>query len=1223
MTLALILSKIKFMGTDIPTDPNHPASINHPNHPATPTSPIVPFSQSQRTDIINAITFLYNNSSSSGETARKYLEEAAAAGDIWFLNDPNGEPGRNEGTASGSWFYIALDINAAANDYAYVSDAGILYSESLAMSIIHELLHWTPVGRRYDPFDQQALPPTESQIDSARDLQGQILPIQNIIADDLAGNSSIIHHRQVSYLSHVKLRESHAQEIVLNVSYTENNIIDIARLPATSGASQVFDHSARMDSSRDLMIGMDGDDTMNGGDGDDYLYGGSGNDTLTGGNGNDLLHGGGLSGAGATIGTGLADGLDTVDYTTLSAGLGIRLELANSTAAEMYFGQPVLVVQNDGTGGTDRLVSIERILTGLGADTFIIDGGTVHAKDATIVGTGNRGELDLVTGETSTAGLSVIVDQAGNGSVGVLGGDSVQVEALRAAFVGSASSDVLSVRALNSEVRAGAGADILHTEAGGARLLDGGAGHDKVVVGVGSVARVVGGEGNDWITIAIVNRTAPVRGDITVEFKPGDGHDYIENVPWVNRVDFLGVASSAVEFIIGDEHYGEPHWPPEEANWDSGYEDYHIASREVFVRLSDGSTINVGVVHVAVSFGGIIGTGSHYYLAFSGPQLAFADGLFSLGTLLSGALTPGSALDEQDVSQLKTAEDDWAGSVSPAALAAAAGIPDIGDISKGRAWVYGSDSAETLTGSGAGSVISGYGGSDTYIASAGNDLIFGSSDHTSSGRTDFNLYVASGARDDYAISVLADGALRVLDLRGVDGDDVMYAVDAIYFDGGGQWFSVDSLVGRIGTWDDDPWLPGTAGDDVLYGFFGDDTLYGGQGNDWIDGGVGFDTANYDGHVSDFRFRRLEDGSVEVADLVGNEGTDILRNVEAVSFDTGWSWHLLSNLVADYGTDGDDGWLVGTDGDDDIYALGGNDTIYAGQGDDRIFGGTGEDTVVLDGGLSSYVYTRLPDGSVQVTQIAGGSDVKTLFDVEGLYFNGSQTWHSVNSLVGDYGTSGDDGWIAGTGSADALYGLSGDDMLKGYAGDDLINGGSGFDTAVYDGSFSDFVFTQNPDGSINVMDIVGNEGTDTLVGIEALYFEGDSRWISVSDLLAGLSSSLELRAGQVSALAVWQQNDAEGPVTTTAYGPAVVLTIPPSSESPMTSSTLDSDSLIAFPPRATPGTSLWPDFAEDWASDLQSKSTEVLNFDAAVPRHPGEGYTLDPMITSVVQDYEFI
>lgn len=72
--------------------------------------------------------------------------------------------------------------------------------------------------------------------------------------------------------------------------------------------------------------------------------------------------------------------------------------------------------------------------------------------------------------------------------------------------------------------------------------------------------------------------------------------------------------------------------------------------------------------------------------------------------------------------------------------------------------------------------------------------------------------------------------------------------------------------------------------------------------------------------------------------------------------------------------------------------------------------------------------------------------------------------------------------------DDLFGENGDDRIKGGLGSDDIDGGRGFDTAVYDGSISDYVITKPSRGNqpTTIRDL-GNNDRDSLTGIEAVYF----------------------------------------------------------------------------------------------------------------------------------------
>jgi len=80
----------------------------------------------------------------------------------------------------------------------------------------------------------------------------------------------------------------------------------------------------------------------------------------------------------------------------------------------------------------------------------------------------------------------------------------------------------------------------------------------------------------------------------------------------------------------------------------------------------------------------------------------------------------------------------------------------------------------------------------------------------------------------------------------------------------------------------------------------------------------------------------------------------------------------------------------------------------------------------------------------------------------------------------YGNDGNDSIIAG----------AGDDAIAGGAGDDSIDGGTGVDSVLYNGYKQDYIITNHGGGLFTVEDINlgnGDDGTDTLVNVEQLYF----------------------------------------------------------------------------------------------------------------------------------------
>jgi Ca2+-binding RTX toxin-like protein len=157
---------------------------------------------------------------------------------------------------------------------------------------------------------------------------------------------------------------------------------------------------------------------------------------------------------------------------------------------------------------------------------------------------------------------------------------------------------------------------------------------------------------------------------------------------------------------------------------------------------------------------------------------------------------------------------------------------------------------------------------------------------------------------------------------------------------------------------------------------------------------------------------------------------------------------------------------------------------------------GWDQAVFDSRLSAASFRRNADGSVTVNSSDG---VDRLIGVEAVWFNGDQAWAAVEDLVGGYGTAGNDGFISGTARADVLYGLTGDDQLAGWAGDDTLDGGAGWDQAVFGGRLSAASFRRNADGSVTVS---SSDGVDRLVDIEAVWFNADSAWAQITDLVGG-------------------------------------------------------------------------------------------------------------------------
>jgi hypothetical protein len=103
-----------------------------------------------------------------------------------------------------------------------------------------------------------------------------------------------------------------------------------------------------------------------------------------------------------------------------------------------------------------------------------------------------------------------------------------------------------------------------------------------------------------------------------------------------------------------------------------------------------------------------------------------------------------------------------------------------------------------------------------------------------------------------------------------------------------------------------------------------------------------------------------------------------------------------------------------------------------------------------------------------------------------------------------GTSGDD-VLNGTPAADVMRGLAGNDRLAGGAGNDLLAGGDGIDTAVYGGRQSGHAVGVTATGEVVVRDTDpsdGDDGTDTLVGIQNLSFTDGAIALTSTGVVSG-------------------------------------------------------------------------------------------------------------------------
>lgn len=1045
----------------------------------------------------------------------------------------------------------------------YISPTGKAVNDTLRSGFLHELGH--ALGARGDWHAIAGVPtPAPLPYYTSEDYMGDNVRYVNQIFHDLGIAE------QVSYIAY-----GSSGELVSGFEYTEGNTI----------VGAVLADNANIDiktlASADLLVGDAGANTEWSGAGNDYIYGEGGSDTLSGGAGNDFIDGSGPISHNQ-------DGIDTVDYgignTSIVINSGVESVIAAQTPAgidlnldynttNLVDSRKVFVATNDGYGGTDRLVSVEKIIGTAHDDTFRVSGVIDTADRVQIVGNG-ADTHDTIDLSSSNVGYHVDLNAAGTGSIfavdsgGTKTGDTITLNGVAASIVGSAHNDLLNSAVSDTTLNGGAGNDLIQARSATALSL-GGDGSDRILVFNG--ATVDGGAGNDIYKI----EGAPG----TIKFGAGSGNEVVEGNA---IIDFGTLSMSDVSLSWNYSTSGVEDQDPDSGIWHKQYDG------AVELVLSSGDSIRVlGDTLHAWSVGS--GPGGDYSDAFvnltldlSFSEFKFADGTVNLWDLLwdngyfavtTVDLGDGHTIDLSSVAKplagtavheapndlawvsdffgqspvtptgpneqaYASAGDDLfyqggasyssAGSNVIASLRSSGTAQETGgsghDVLVDVTELDGSAYADTLTAGYTATTVHGGDGDDIILNAGLSGVDAGSALYGDGGDDTFSITVKGNTVDGgsgsdtvqfdqalsaYAFLRTADGGVQV---TSGGATDVFHDVEWAAFADVTTPVALNSLVSDYGTEGDDSLLSGTDGRDSLFGLGGDDTILPGAGTDHVDGGDGYDQVNYLADSADFAFMRNADGSVSVAYDSGSAVDDrgVLVNVEAVYFEGDSQWHSIAELAGDYGTAGDDAAVLGTGGADHLYGLAGDDVLIGYQGDDLIDGGDGYDQVNYDGSLSDFSFVRNADGSVTVTDFVGNEGTDTVVSADAFYFAGSSDWRASNDLVADYGTADSDPWINGTAGGDNVYGLAGDDTLVGNGGNDQLFGGDGYDQANYFGSSSQFTFMLNADGTVTVTDTGGDEGMDVLSSVEALYFQGDDIWMTVDDAL-GSSSANSYRA----------------------------------------------------------------------------------------------------------------
>ncbi|WP_212611912.1 hypothetical protein [Sphingomonas baiyangensis] len=286
-----------------------------------------------------------------------------------------GQPGATV-PVLGDQSYVIIDLAKAATA-RYLNAQGQVVVEDPRLILAHELIHLvtTLEDVEYVLVGTEPTYPEAMQNRSDYDHRGDTVRFTKAVAREMG----LWDNQRASYLAYeyqASNSRGYLTSLDPSVSYSNGDVIDIARVgyPDDGTSNNVMDHRARTDSSRDLMMGFDGDDQLYGGGGNDHLWGGDGNDLLDGGDGDDRILG--EAGADRVIGSAGNDFIDgganpeyeydVLDYTALAGTITV-VTLSDGTAT---------VAKS--LGGTDGVVNVEDIHGTIGANAFTVTGNAIH-----------------------------------------------------------------------------------------------------------------------------------------------------------------------------------------------------------------------------------------------------------------------------------------------------------------------------------------------------------------------------------------------------------------------------------------------------------------------------------------------------------------------------------------------------------------------------------------------------------------------------------------------------------------------------------------------------------------------------------------------------------------------------------------------------------------------------------------------------------------------------
>jgi Ca2+-binding RTX toxin-like protein len=861
-------------------------------------------------------------------------------------------------------------------------------------------------------------------------------------------NGDTVNYQDITSSVTVKLAEPGSITTVQVGTNTSDHTI--ANIENITGSNTAADNLTG-NSGKNTILGLIGNDTLDGANGDDYLDGGTGINTLSF----------------ASVSSGMNVNLSSSAYTYGTTTVASNTAISKATDTD-----------SNGTNDTDTILNFSNIIGSSSADLIIGDANanTIDGADSDDIIDGLGGADNLSGG----AGNDLFIMNADDGADTVDGGSGSEdtisyanldsTQGISVTLDGTTSKTVTITNGTNDSIK-------------NIENVTGGAGNDTII-GDGFNNILIGNSGNDSIEGGAAKDT--LYGGVGIDtLKGDDGEDTIFG--GVDKDIINGGAGNDILYG-GDKSLSEADVDTDETGTgnDTIYGD---AGVDIIYGRDGDDTLDGGTENDTL-YGG---AGNDTLIGGDG------DDTIDGG---EGSETTGDTVDYSskstyiDVNLMNQNASGYATATIGAEKDLLKNIENITGTT-GTDYIGGDNDNNVINGFQGDDIIAGAGGSDTLLGGDGDDTfkagLDANGDNTYEDGDDGIDYIDGGegvednGGDTVDYSAFGSTHNITVDLSITDSGNSDYTTVSVNSGSNDYIKNIENIKGSAGA----DIISGDSSNNILDGSAGNDTLSGGEGNDTIIGGTGIDTVTYitstSGITVDLKDTDL-DGYEVSSD--GLNGKDDLSGIEVL---------IASN---------NDDNLIGSDGNDTLIGAGGNDTISGGLGADDLRGyglSTGTDShldtvsYAYVGSLNS-VTVDLSAGSGLVTVGTDTSDTDTLTGFENVIGGAGAdniTGSSVANII-KAGSGAD--IITGGAGADDLQGEAGNDTFKATSatdGADIIDGGIDSDTVDYSvlgssnkitvtlgnegTSASVFVTSGDTDSVVNIENIIGTQGNDTITG----------------------------------------------------------------------------------------------------------------------------------------------